>query len=106
MNIEEVSEVAMQVISYAGSAKSLYLSALQAYKNGDEINAIKMLEEGDESALIAHKAHTQLLHKEMSERESQATLLMIHAEDQLMNAETIKILVEEIKVIYTREVLV
>ena len=44
----------------------------------------------------AHEAHLQLLQQEMNTQEPQITMLMAHAEDQLMSAETIKTLIQEI----------
>ena len=76
-NVEQISQVAMQVITYSGLAKSNYL-------------------EGDESFSQAHEAHLQLLQQEMNTQEPQITMLMAHAEDQLMSAETIKTLIQEI----------
>ena len=40
--------------------------------------------------------HLQLLQQEMNTQEPQITMLMAHAEDQLMSAETIKTLIQEI----------
>jgi len=51
---------------------------------------------GDVSFSQAHEAHLQLLQQEMNTQEPQITMLMAHAEDQLMSAETIKTLIQEI----------
>lgn len=103
MDLNYISQVAMEVISYAGMAKSCYLTALSKYKTADGKEGDSLLEQGDQHALIAQRSHAQLLAKEMKDGESQASLLMMHAEDQLMNSETIRILVEELKVIYIKE---
>ena len=65
--MEALENVSFQIISYAGSAKAKCYEALQAVK--------------------AHKVHTQLIQKEANNEAVTPTLLLIHAEDQLMNAE-------------------
>ena len=88
-NVEQISQVAMQVITYAGMAKSSYLEALKYYRENDQTAYEQSLSNGDE-------AHLQLLQQEMNTQEPQITMLMAHAEDQLMSAETIKTLIQEI----------
>ena len=86
----------MQVITYAGMAKSNYLEALKYYRENDQTAYEQSMSNGDESFSQAHEAHLQLLQQEMNTQEPQPPLLMAHAEDQLMNAETTKIMAEEI----------
>ena len=95
-NVEQISQVAMQVITYAGMAKSSYLEALKYYRENDQTAYEQSLSNGDESFSQAHEAHLQLLQQEMNTQEPQITMLMAHAEDQLMSAETIKTLIQEI----------
>ncbi len=100
MNLEEISIVAMEIIAYAGNAKSCYMNALKQYKQKAMQKGNEYFQSGDKAMLIAHKSHHKLLTKEMNEQQPQISLLLAHAEDQLMNTETIKILVEEMKEIY------
>lgn len=95
-NVEQISQVAMQVITYAGMAKSNYLEALKYYRENDQTAYEQSLSSGDENFSLAHEAHLQLLQQEMNTQEPQITMLMAHAEDQLMSAETIKTLIQEI----------
>lgn len=95
-NVEQISQVAMQVITYAGMAKSNYLEALKYYRENDQTAYEQSMSNGDESFSQAHEAHLQLLQQEMNTQEPQITMLMAHAEDQLMSAETIKTLIQEI----------
>lgn len=95
-NVEQISQVAMQVITYAGMAKSSYLEALKYYRENDQTAYEQSMSNGDESFSQAHEAHLQLLQQEMNTQEPQITMLMAHAEDQLMSAETIKTLIQEI----------
>ena len=95
-NVEQISQVAMQVITYAGLAKSSYLEALKYYRENDQTAHEQSMSNGDESFSLAHEAHLQLLQQEMNTQEPQITMLMAHAEVQLMSAETIKTLIQEI----------
>ena len=95
-NVEQISQVAMQVITYAGMAKSNYLEALKYYRENDQTAHEQSMSNGDENFSLAHEAHLQLLQQEMNTQEPQITMLMAHAEDQLMSAETIKTLIQEI----------
>lgn len=95
VNIEKVSQVAMEIITYAGMAKSCYIEALQLFKQCKYEESYAKMEEGEKSFATAHGAHLETLSDEMRTQEPQITLLLTHAEDQLMGAETIKLLVQE-----------
>ena len=82
--------------AYAGMAKSNYLEALKYYREKDQTAYEQSMSNGDVSFSQAHEAHLQLLQQEMNTQEPQITMLMAHAEDQLMSAETIKTLIQEI----------
>lgn len=94
--VEKISEVAMQVITYSGLAKSCYLEAIQAYRKKDSDMYQTLLDQGDSHFTEAHDAHLKILQDEMNLGEPQITMLLAHAEDQLMSAETIKTLIQEI----------
>lgn len=93
---ENISEIAMKVIAYSGISKSSYLMALRAFRKNDVNEYSNLLEKGDRNYSLAHNEHLSVLQNEMELKEPQITMLLSHAEDQLMAAETIKILVEEI----------
>ena len=95
VNIENISQTAMQVITFAGMAKSNYLLALQSYREGDKKAYQEKMDEGDSNFSLAHKSHLEVLQQEMEQQEPQITMLLAHAEDQLMSAETIKTLIQE-----------
>ena len=47
VDVEKVSMVAMEIITYAGTAKSSYMEALSLFKRGDyDASAEKMKEDG------------------------------------------------------------
>lgn len=99
MNIEKIAEVAMNVITYSGLAKSCYIEAIREMRAGNYEGFNESITKGDESFVKAHHAHIEILNREMSTGEPQITMLLAHAEDQLMSAETIKTLVVEMALI-------
>jgi len=100
VNIEKLSETAMQIITFSGMAKSCYMQALYLAKQGKFEEADKKIAEGDESFVEAHHGHGSVLQNEMESEEPQISLLMTHAEDQLMGAETLKVVIQELIEIY------
>lgn len=100
VNIEKISETAMHIITYAGLAKSCFMQGLQYYKEGRTDEAYAKIQEGEKEFVRAHSAHGQTLTDELSNADPQISLLMAHAEDQLMGAETIKVMVLELIDVY------
>lgn len=90
--MQDLELIAFQIISNVGSARSAFVNAIRAAKAGDFARAEKLIEEGEADFLAGHKAHQQLLTDEAAGAAAPVTLLLAHAEDQLMSAETFKIL--------------
>ena len=59
-----------------------------------------MMGEGDQLFLEGHHAHAKLIQQEAGGEATQMTLLLTHAEDQLMSAEAFKILSQEFMDLY------
>jgi PTS system cellobiose-specific IIA component len=94
--MEELELIAFKIISSVGTARSCYIEAIQAAKTGDYEQSTKLIAEGDESFAMGHDAHAGLLTKEANEGQGSAvSLLILHAEDQLMSAEAFKTIAQE-----------
>ena len=93
--MEGIELVCFKMISALGAAKSSFMEAVQEARLGHFEEARRCIEEGD-------KAHFGLLQQETSGEPVQLSLLLVHAEDQLMNAEFLKITAEEIIALYER----
>lgn len=91
-----------QIISAVGSARSSYIEAIQEAKKGAYENAEKCLVEADEMFLQGHHAHAELIQLEAQGKLVGNSLLLIHAEDQMMSAETFKIFANEMIDCYKR----
>lgn len=88
--------ICFKIISFSGSARSNFVEAMKAAKSGDFQEARRLITEGDEIYHEGHKVHSDLLQQVASGNYNDVTLLLAHAEDQLMSAEVIRIMAEEI----------
>ena len=101
--MEGLELIAFQIISAVGAARSNYIEAIQKAKAGDFEGAEAALKEGEEFFVEGHHAHTGLLEKEANEGQGSAvSLLILHAEDQLMSAEAFKTISAEFIEVYKR----
>lgn len=92
---EEDTMVSFRIIAAVGSARSLYIEAIHAAKGGDFKRAGELMHEAGASFLEGHDLHAKLVQAEASGDAITMTLMLTHAEDQLMSAEAFKIIAEE-----------
>lgn len=98
--MEGLELICFEIISSVGMARSLFIEAIQEAKEGNFEEAEKKIEEGNESFTQGHHAHAKLIQQEASGEACGMTLLLTHAEDQLMSAEAFKILSQEFVDLY------
>lgn len=84
-----------KLISAAGSARSCNIEAIQEAKKGNFEKAEDLMKEGKNHYLAAHNAHSELLQQDLKEENTGGSILIMHAEDQLMSAEMFQILAKE-----------
>lgn len=94
--MDNLELVAFEIISNVGMGKSLAIEAIREARKGDYEEANKKIEEAKEFLLKGHHAHTGLIQQEAAGEKLDFSLIIMHAEDQLMNAETTKDLAIEI----------
>ncbi|RDU37840.1 PTS lactose/cellobiose transporter subunit IIA [Neobacillus piezotolerans] len=94
--------VCFQIISTVGTAKSMYLEAIQEAKKGEFEKAVTLIEEGHKIYAEGHHIHAKLIQKEARGEKTEIHLLLLHAEDQMMSAETVKIMAEEFIEVYKK----
>ncbi|MDR2709273.1 MAG: PTS lactose/cellobiose transporter subunit IIA [Elusimicrobiota bacterium] len=97
---EQLEEQLFEIISYVGGAKSCFIEAIRAAKGTDYATADLKMKEGSDMFVKGHKVHASLLQKEMDGRTSTVSLILIHAEDQLMAADSFKTLALEFINVY------
>lgn len=93
--MEGMELVAFNIISHVGTAKSLVMEALYAARDGKFSEAEAKLKESKDYLSLGHHAHFDLIQKEAAGEQLSLSLLMMHAEDQMMSVETITDLVKE-----------
>jgi PTS system cellobiose-specific IIA component len=100
--MEGLELVSFQIIAAAGSARSSYVEALQAAKQGNFEEAEAMIKQGDADFVEAHHVHAELIQKFAGGEDPGANILLIHAEDQVMSAEVLKLMALEFIDLYKR----
>lgn len=100
--MERMDLLSFQIISTVGTARSMYIEAIQAAKNGNFKGAEELITEGALLFTQGHHAHAGLIQQEASGDKIAFSLLLMHAEDLLMSAEAFKILAEEFIDLYQR----
>ena len=88
-------EVAFQIISTAGNAKSDSMIAIREARAGDFTAAKEARERADESLHEAHRAQTKLLTEEARGNKVKLNIILIHAQDHLMGSILLRDLAEE-----------
>ncbi|KAF5295331.1 hypothetical protein FQR65_LT19907 [Abscondita terminalis] len=84
-----------QLKNTEGEAKGFAMQAIKAAKEGDFDKAQKMLDDSEKSRVQASHAHMDVIAKEAQGEKLQIPVLFMHAEDQMMNTETLTLLAKE-----------
>lgn len=92
----------LEIIVNSGEAKSLAFEAIQLAKKGEQEAAQEKLKEAAKVHMEAHKAQTTLLAKEANGEQTPFSMLLVHAQDHLMNSITFVDLAKEIVELYGR----
>jgi PTS system cellobiose-specific IIA component len=93
-------EIVFKIILHGGNGRSHAMEAIVAAKKGDFIAARNYLQKASEELNAAHHVQTSLIQNEADGKRAEITLLMVHAQDHLMNAMTIKELAAEFVDLY------
>lgn len=98
--MEGLELTCFQIIAASGAAKSAFIAAIEAAKNRDYDQAAELIAEGEANMNQGHAPHAELIQKEAAGESTPASLLLIHAEDQMMGAEQFKVLAEQMIDLY------
>ena len=99
---EEIQSAAFMIIASVGEAKSHYMEAITKSREGDIDGARANIESGSIAYKEAHGHHFGLVSMEANDVDLPFSLLLVHAEDQLLTTEVIHLLAEELIVLYER----
>ena len=100
--MEDLEMAAFQIIAAVGSARSLYIEAIDLASEGNFDEARAKIKEGEEAFNGGHQAHGELLTKFANGELPPMDILMTHAEDQLMSAEAFGILANKFITLYEK----
>ena len=92
----------LELITHAGNGRAESFAALEAAKTGDYIRAKKFLAEAERELAEAHVAQTNLLAGEAQGVGMTPSLLLVHAQDQLMTAISERTLIAELIELHRR----
>lgn len=96
----EHEQMVFQIILHGGNGRSSSMEAIIAAKAGDVERARAKLQEAADELHEAHKIQTNLIQTEIQEGAQPVSLLMVHAQDHLMNAMVVKDLANEFVDLY------
>jgi len=99
---ELMEEIDFRIIAAVGTARSIYIEALECAKQGDFETAHAKIAEADEIFVGGHDAHHDLLGLQGEGTELPFDLMLVHAEDQMMSAECFKVMVLELIALYEK----
>ena len=97
-----LEEAVMEIIVNAGQSRSLCFEALHAARQGNLDEAKSLRREAEGYARQPHNRHTKLIEQDGGEARQPMTLIMVHAQDHLMNSLLARELSEEIIHLYQR----
>ncbi len=98
----DMESICFEIITCVGSAKSSYVEAITLAQDGKLDEAHKSIGEGDKYFVEGHHAHADLIAREAEGSPVPVSMLLMHAEDQMMSAETARIYAQAFIKLYER----
>ncbi|WP_245249601.1 PTS lactose/cellobiose transporter subunit IIA [Vagococcus allomyrinae] len=99
MNVEQVS---FELISKAGDAFGYLVQAINYAREGEFEAANKKVSESEKVMNDAHKVQTSMIVKEAQGEKNELSVLLVHAQDTLMNTILMLTLAKEFILLYQR----
>lgn len=92
---ETITEIAFEIIANVGTARGMYIEAIQLAKKGEYEQARAMMAEGKEMFVQGHHGHADLLEWQGQGLTWKTNIYLMHAEDQLMAADSFETIASE-----------
>ncbi len=92
----------LELISSVGQARSFYIEAIQEAKSKNYEKCNELVRKGNEMYAKGHRIHQYMVQEEAGGNSIPVSILLTHAQDQLMSAESFKILCDEFIDLYRR----
>ncbi len=100
--IEEIQMLSFTIILHAGNARSSSMEAISLAKQYRFDEARQKIEEASQEFTLAHHHQTKLLTAEANGDKTEITVILVHAQDHLMTAMTVKELANEMIDMYEK----
>lgn len=91
----DYQEIVFKLIVNGGNARSNSMMAIKLAKQGKIEEAKNKIKEAEGDLQKAHEVQTNLIQDEAAGKNTEISLLMIHGQDHLMNAITVKDIAKE-----------
>lgn len=91
----DIEMIVMKLVVNSGNARSTAIEALRAARDGNFEHADELMNEADQMILQSHEIQTEMIQNELNGKKVDVGLLMVHAQDHLMNAMTVMDLSKE-----------
>ena len=86
MESAEIQTIAFTIILHAGNGRTLVHESFPLMRAGKYEEAEAKLKEANDALVEAHNAQTDLLHQYANGEDINMEIIMVHAQDHLMNA--------------------
>lgn len=93
--MEELETIIFDIIIHGGNARALAYEALEKAREADYEEVERLLEECRQEMTLAHNTQTKLVQDEVKGENVKISLLLIHAQDQLMTSMTEQTLIQQ-----------
>ena len=98
----DTESISMQLIAAAGDAKGCAFEALTEANDGNFEKAEELLKQATAATLPVHKQQMELITATAQGEEVPIDVLLVHAQDPLMNSELAQDLIRELITLYKR----
>ncbi|MGL5694054.1 MAG: PTS lactose/cellobiose transporter subunit IIA [Peptostreptococcaceae bacterium] len=99
---EKMIEISFGIIGFAGDSKGIAFEAIRESKQGNIEKARELIQESKETIQQAHRYQTELIQSEAQGNKTDMSVILVHAQDHLMNAMNFQQLAEEFIDVYER----
>lgn len=93
---EHIQTVGFEIIRDVSEAKKIYLEAIELSKDDKFKEALNKVHEADKIFNVAHQHHLEFAKREAQGEDIPYSILFVHAEDQLLMTELLRITVLEL----------
>ena len=86
----DIEQLCFEMICHVGDARSSFVEAIQQARQKNFSQARELIANGELNYNLGHAVRARLVQKEMEDEVNHLSLILVHAEDQMMSAENFK----------------